>query len=192
MARRPVFLPNPEGASPVRSCYVDFQWHAGLAVSLKQKSISALHDAARAALGVERALEISSRSTDPLGVALSAFNLTFNVPGLPCPLSVECAFQVSKVFERRGPYTDIFLMESRDAKRDERLKSSGRLQQFRFLEQKWALEPQTAFYDWLYINALMARPNLAARLDSYVAFTDIEFNPEKSMIRTRASQRALF
>ena len=191
MARRPVFLPDPEGASQVRTCHVDFQWHAGLSVLQKQKSISALHNAARAALGVERTLEISSKSADRLGVALSAFNLTFKVPQLPRTISVECAFQGSKVFEKGGPYIDIFLLRSRDAKRDERLISSGRLQKFRFLDQNWALEPRTAFYDWLYISALMARPDLAAQLDAYDAFTDIEFNPEKS-INCQAYSVALY
>jgi hypothetical protein len=94
---------------------------------------------------------------------------------------VECAFQGSKVFEDGGPFTDMFAMAPRDAKRDERLQTSGRLIGFRFMERDWALEPQTAFYDWVYISALIARKDLAEGLSKYSAFTDIEFNPEKSI-----------
>jgi hypothetical protein len=54
-----------------------------------------------------------------------------------------------------------------------------------------ALEPQTAFYDWVYISALIARKDLAEGLSKYSAFTDIEFNPEKS-INCQAYSVALF
>lgn len=39
----------------------------------------------------------------------------------------------------------------------------------------------TAFYDWLYLNALLEHPDLAEPLLRYDGFTDIEFNPEKSL-----------
>ena len=191
MARRPVFLPDPAGPAPVRPEMVEFQWHPGLALSQKQKSVAALHEAAGAVLGVDRILEVSSKSTEPLGVALSAFNLQFRIENITAPVSVESAFQSSKVFERGGPYTDLLGKPSIDAKRDERLKTSGRLIEFRFLGTAWPLEPQTAFYDWLYIRALLARPDLAAALAAFDAFTDIEFNPEKS-INCQAYAVALF
>jgi hypothetical protein len=104
---------------------------------------------------------------------------------------VECAFQGSKIFEDGGPSTDMFAMAPRDAKRDERLQRSGRLTGFRFMGRDWGLEPQTAFYDWLYISALEARKDLAEGLLKYSAFTDIEFNPEKS-INCQAYSAALF
>jgi hypothetical protein len=191
MAKRPIYIPDFKGASPVRTQYVDFHWSAGLSVLQKQKSITSLHDAANKLLGMDQLLEVSSKSPDTLGVALSAFNLTFMVPTLDHPLSVECAFQGSKVFEGGGPFTDMFKMISRDAKRDERLQRSGRLIGFRFTGSNWGLEPQTAFYDWLYINALKARMDLTGRLSDYSAFTDIEFNPEKS-INCQAHSVALF
>ncbi len=191
MAKRPIFIPDTSGPCPVRTQYVDFQWHPGLAVSQKQKSIDSLHEAARTLSGVDRVLEISSKSQDKLGVSLSAFNLTFMDAALDRWLSVECAFQGSKVFEKAGPFTDMFAMAPRDAKRDERLQTSGRLTGFRFMGRDWGLEPQTAFYDWLYISALKGRKDLADRLAGYSAFTDIEFNPEKS-INCQAYSVALF
>ena len=48
------------------------------------------------------------------------------------------------------------------------------------------LNPKTIFYDWLYINAVLENPLLAAELLKYNAFTDIEFNPKKvSTVRQR-------
>jgi hypothetical protein len=165
----------------VRTVGVTFEWLAGLSLSQRQRSIDSLHAAGRQLAGVSRILDISSKSREKLGTALSAFNLTLRTPDHPQSLSVECAFQGSKVFEHGGPYVDIFAMSSRDAKRDERLQSSGRLTGFRFASVDWPLEPQTAFYDWLYITALMQNPALIRQLEGFSAFSDIEFNPERSV-----------
>jgi hypothetical protein len=191
MARRPVFVPDPHGEAPVRTVYVEFTWHAGLAASQKQKSIASLHAFAQSKAGIDRVLEVSSKSAAPLGVALSAFNLLFPMPDNKGSVYVECAFQGSKVFELGGPYSDMFCKPPRDAKRDPRLQNSGRLTGFRFMGDDWDLEPQSAFYDWLYINALRSRQDLAEQVTDYSAFTDIEFNPERS-INCQAYSVALF
>ncbi|MDK2865169.1 MAG: hypothetical protein PWP37_1361 [Thermotogota bacterium] len=51
---------------------------------------------------------------------------------------------------------------------------------FDLLGDRWPLEPKTAFYDWLYINALVQNPTVAEKLLEFDAFTDIEFNPERA------------
>ncbi|MCS3833445.1 hypothetical protein HNP10_002206 [Aeromonas veronii] len=191
MAERPLFIPSIDGKILVKTEHVTFQWFPGMSVSQKQKSVDSLHTAASSMLGGENILEVSSKSRNELGVALSAFNLTFTTLRHQRTFSVECAFQGSKVFEHGGPFTDIFEMTSREAKRDERLRSSGRLIGFRFFGCDWGLEPQTAFYDWLYINALHKQPYLTEQLLSYSAFTDIEFNPERS-INCQAYSLALY
>ena len=56
---------------------------------------------------------------------------------------------------------------------------------------KFPLEPKTVFYDWLYINSLVAHRDWLKRLDKYDGFTDIEFNPNKS-INCQAKSCALF
>ncbi len=170
---------------------VSFTWFPGLSVAQKQRSIDSLHAAAGSQVAGGRILEISSKSRDSLGVALSAFNLTFApAPGEP-PMSVECAFQGSKVFTGGGPFTDLYRKTSREAKRDERLHKSGNLVAFRFRGEDWPLQPPTAFYDWLYLNALSQHPGLAAEVLEYSAFTDIEFNPERSL-NCQARSVALF
>lgn len=191
MAARPLFIPSTNGDTLVRTTHVEFQWFPGLAASQKQKSVDSLHSIARQLSGVRSVLEVSSKSRDPLGIALSAFNLSITTVKLGRTFSVECAFQGSKVFEQGGPYLDIFGKTSREAKKDERLRSSGRLTGFSFFGVAWGLEPQTAFYDWLYINALKKKPDLAEQALNYSAFTDIEFNPERS-INCQAYSLALF
>ncbi len=181
MAQRPIFLPQAHGTALVQTTTIEFDWHAGMSLAQKQKSITSLHTAAQLLPGVHRPLEVSSKSSEPLGVALSAFNLTLPAPtNGPAP-TVECTFQSSKVFEHGGPFTDLLAKTSREAKTDPRLQSSGRLICFRFYGVDWPLEPPTVFYDWLYISALLNRSELLVKAAVHDAFTDIEFNPTRSI-----------
>lgn len=180
MATRPAFLPKRSRTSFVIEAPVDFQWSAGFSVTQKQKSIQALHQAAQKRFPVKAPLEVSSKSTNPLGVALSAFNLSLKLRD-GAKISVESAFQSSKKFELGGPYLELLHASAKDAKRDPRLRDSGRLVAFVFEGQEWPLRPLTAFYDWLYLQALVQHPDLAAQLLVHDAFTDIEFNPERSL-----------
>jgi hypothetical protein len=191
MAERPVFIPKSEGAVLVQTERVSFQWFPGMAASQKQKSIAALHSAAVEADLCRRPLEVSSKSAVTTGVALSAFNLGSRTQKSQRAFTVETAFQSSKVFEHGGPYRDLLYATSREAKKDHRLQESGRLMRFDFFGEQWALEPKTAFYDWLYINTLVKNEELVSELVSYDAFTDIEFNPERS-INCQAYSLALF
>lgn len=192
MAERPVFLPVFNDQRFVDVDFIEFKWFAGMSVSQKQRSVDSLHQATRKTKHDIRLLEISSKSTSALGVNLSAFNLSFTTQKHNLTMSVESAFQGSKVFERGGPYKDLFWCTSRDAKRDPRLVSSGRLICFEFFKDRWPLEPLTSFYDWLYINALSKQPgSVIDELLAYNAFTDIEFNPDKS-INCQAHSAALF
>lgn len=191
MAQRPVFIPAYSGPVLVKTVMIEFQWHAGLAASQKRRSIASLHEAAMRELDLRRVLEISSKSSEEIGVLLSAFNLPIHVGPDLRETPLECAFQSSKVFTEGGPYEDILRMEARDAKRDLRLKSSGNLVGFRFEGENWSLDPQTAFYDWIYIRALHNQPDLAKQLEAFDAFTDIEFNPAKS-INCQAYSAAMY
>ena len=192
MASRPIFIPSSTGPTLVHTKLIEFKWFPGLSASQKQKSVESLHSAAESQIpALSEVLEVSSKSKLDLGIALSAFNLTITTIKKNLTFSVECAFQGSKVFEEGGPYRDILGLSSREAKRDERLKSSGRLTGFQFFGTEWPLEPRTAFYAWLYINALKKHPEIASQLALYSAFTDIEFNPERS-INCQAYSVALF
>ncbi len=144
----------------------------------KKKNVVELHEAA-AGRGLTLILEVSSKSEKELGRKLSAFYLKMPFRNRVIPL--ECAFQGSKVFENGGPYTDLYDLDPREAKRDPRLKASGRLLKFRFDGKEYPLTPKTAFYDWLYLNAVYPHRDWLRRLDKCHGFSDIEFNPDKSV-----------
>jgi hypothetical protein len=189
MAKRPVFIPKSSGPLLVVTMPIDFIWYPGMSKIQKQKSIRSLHDAAKKTRSIEKILEVSSKSENELGIRLSAFNLMLNNNGFSA--SIEVLFQGSKVFSKGGPFTDIYRKTSREAKKDERLRESGQLIGFRYSDRDWPLNPQTVFYDWLYLSALRQNPSLSERLLEYDGFSDIEFNPEKS-INCQAASAALY
>ncbi|ELB2883200.1 hypothetical protein QNE71_001835 [Vibrio alginolyticus] len=189
MAKRPVFSACKDQVG-VKERLIDFKWFSGFAVSQKQKSIESLHAEARV-FGYRNLLEISSKSLSEVGVALSAFNLLITTKRFNRSFSVESAFQGSKVFERGGPYTDLFFVDSLTAKRDIRIKDSGNLVKFYFFGSEFPNKPRTFFYDWLYINALKQNRELCDQIEEFDGFTDIEFNPEKS-INCQAHSVALY
>src|ERR1051325_8321848 len=163
MAIRPIFIPLIEGHPGVEERLIEFKWYPGMAVTQKQKSIRELHQAALT-MDVHPILEISSKSEIELGVQLSAFNLKITTKIKKRIISVESAFQGSKVFERGGPYNDLLEADPRAAKKDSRLRESGNLIGFRFFGKEFPLVPRTSFYDWVYVNALHQNPNLSGQL----------------------------
>lgn len=191
MATRPIFTPSLKGNLLVWTHHVEFEWFPGMAMSQSRKSIASLHAAAQKQIKVSEVLEISSKSPTGIGVSLSAFNLMIRTVKHEREFSLECAYQASKVFEHGGPFVDLLNVKSIDAKRDSRLNQHGRLINFRFFGVEWRLQPRTAFYDWLYINALHKHPELAKQVLTYRAFSDIAFNPERS-INCQAYAAALY
>ena len=188
MASRPVFLPSDDDSSEVIVRTIEFDWFPGLSKSQKLKCVNSLHLSAKSH-GINDILEISSKSDTSLGIELSAFNLLYSFEDKFLP--VECIFQSSKVFEEGGPFEELRYISPREAKRDERLNSSGDLIGFEFEGIFWEQTPQTAFYDWIYIHALSKRHELMEKLKNFSAFTDIEFNPNKQ-INCQARSVAFF
>lgn len=179
MAERPVFAPSLSGTRLVEEVPISFTWHPGMAPSQKKKNVTALHNAAHMR-GFSYLLEVSSKSDREIGRKLSAFHQKIRLKNGRM-ISLENAFQGSKVFENGGPYTDLYDVEPRDAKRDMRLKESGKLLHFEFEGEIFPLYPKSVFYDWLYIRAILPQREWLKRLSKVDGFTDIEFNPEKSV-----------
>ena len=77
-------------------------------------------------------------------------------------------------------------------KRDDRLHNSGALVGFNYAGIDFPLEPKTVFYDYIYINAV--KQTLSSeeirQITEYTHFTDIEFNPQRS-INTQAKTAAI-
>ena len=152
----------------------DFTWNGGFAISQKRKNINALHQSIADTTG-QTALEISSKGEVELGNLLSAFNMRTD------GVYIENIFQSSKRYENGGPYLDLLTVAPKDAKRDERHQTSGRLVAFVRNGEDWPLEPKTAFYDYIYVLAVIENFGRELDLYDYNWFTDIEFNPGKSI-----------
>lgn len=190
MAKRPVFVSKFEKGEIYKKIIIDFEWFPGFAVTQKQKSIKDLHAKTIEKYPDLKLLEISSKSLDEIGVNLSAFNLMINTKN-NMTFSVETAFQASKVFELGGPFDDLYLKSSKEAKKDVRLRNNGKLIGFKYFNREFPIEPKTFFYNWLYINTLVKNKKLAKDVLKYDAFTDIEFNPDKS-INCQAESVAIY
>ena len=180
MATRPIFISMKNKMELAKEVNIEFKYYNGFSTVQKSRSITSLHSSANKD-GYKKILEVSTKSEHKLGWQLSAFNL------MVCfeegkNISLECAFQGSKVFENGVQYKDIYFVESIKAKKDSRLKESGNIIGFEYKGVRWNNEPKTAFYDWLYIKTLYDNyPEIIDQLCSYEVFTDIEFNPKKSI-----------
>ena len=176
MANRPFFIPTQDQNKFVKRETVDFQWFSGFAKSQKQKSITSFHENILKKFKIKKVLEVSTKSRDIIGIKLSAFNLKIKIKDQEYFL--ESLFQGSKVFLDMGPHEDIYEKKSIDAKTDERIKRND-MKEFSFFGEKLPLDFD--FYSWLYFIALNQNKDLANEIINYEAFTDIEFNPEKSL-----------
>ena len=176
MAKRPFFIPSQNTEELVTTNSVDFTWFSGFAKSQKQKSISSFHQNISKEFKLDKILEISTKSENKLGVQLSAFNLRINFKNKEYFL--ESLFQGSKIFTDQGPNEDVYEKASINAKKDERIKRSD-LKEFSFFGKIFSLDFD--FYSWLYFIALNQNKKLKTEILNYDAFTDIEFNPEKSL-----------
>lgn len=174
---RPIFIPNRNSIGVIEQ-EIEFNWYMGMSLEVRRRSIRSFHEKAKEQ-GFNHILEASSKSEQEIGIQLSAFFLK-NIKGYP----VENLFQSSKVFVNGGPYRDLLAVTPREAKKDSRLRESGEMVKFTFNQQDFPLEPKSLFYDWLYLNVLFSERNLALReafFEEYFdAFSDIEFNPQKS------------
>ena len=188
---RPVFMPRVNSDNLVKTDMVRFERHVGFASRQKKKSINDMHQVIRKKYGFNQVLELSSKSGNKLSFLLSPLSLKLANEHDGRQYSVENAFQASKVFEHGGPYIDLLTAPPRQAKKDERLITSGELIGYNYFGMEWSLEPLTAFYDWLYVNALKQNLQLYEEVMQYQAFTDIEFNPKKA-IHCSAYSLAMF
>ena len=72
-------------------------------------------------------------------------------------------------------------MEPWEAKKYGKLKSRGNILEISLFGTIFRREPKDFFYNWIYINALYTHKEYLDALTEYEAFTDIEFNPKKSI-----------
>ena len=180
MESKPVFMPRVGSDNLVKTDMVRIERHVGFATKQKKKTLNDLHRVSKKKYGFKNVLELSTKSGNKLSFPLSPYSLQItNDDGQK--YSVENAFQASKVFEQGGPYLDLLTEKPRQARKDDRLISSGELTGYDYFGMEWGGEPITTYYDRLYINALKQHPELHEEVIQYQAFTDISFNPKKSV-----------
>ena len=180
MSKRMFFVVSEKDDCFYEEKYVEFKFYTGFALSQKQKSIESMHSAILDLKQNYLPFEVSRKSKDPIGQKLSAFNLMYYYKNQKRYVSVENVFQASKVFEFGGPYLELLNVSPVEAKKSEKLISSGKLIKFVCEGEEWELLPYSMFYDWIYINSLYKNKEIFNELIKYNAFTDIEFNDEKS------------
>lgn len=182
MAIRPVFTPVLSDRPGVVVEPVDFPWHAGLSPEQKRRNVVELHAAWLRRRRFVVPLEVSSKSTQAVGVSLGAFRLGVDSRKAGGFVCVESLYQGSKVFAHAGPFPEVLRLDAVRARALVR-EAGGEapLVAFELHGQRWPLTPRRAFYDWLYLHALHANPQLVAALEGYGCFTDIEFNPARSV-----------
>lgn len=176
MAQRPVWYYSKQDRY-ISTNNIEFFWRAGTSPSQKKRNIQELHNQVRQLRSDLNPLEVSTKSDDPLGYKLSAFNLQLNGHIL------ETTFHAGKVFRDAGPFLDLKNQKPWEAKNDSRLKTSGPLTHFEWEGQRIELATKTLFYDWIYFLACKETLSPAEwkRLKEFNIFSDIEFNPKRSL-----------
>ena len=182
MARKKVFIGNKDGFFEDEVVY---KFYPGFAVSQKQKNVDSIEAAIKFKNPHANVLEVSSKSRNKLGIELSAFNLKLG------NIAVESIYQSSKVFVDGRQFSFLITYKPALAKKYVRENGSGAIKCFRYENKEYPINPQSAFYDYLYILALKENEVLSEQLLKYDTFTDVEFNSAKS-IACQARTCAIF
>ena len=186
MATKMVFFPSSKQL--YENQLINFVYTNGYSTQTKFKNINPLHLALTESSDKLKPLEVSSHSNSSLGVSLSAFNLKYNFSKGLFP--IESIYQSSKVFEDNSQYEHILSWSPLDAKKFIRT-INKRIISFKLENKSYPIIPSTVFYDWIYLRAIKQNLNLMNFLLDFNAFTDIEFNHEKS-INCQARSCAIF
>ncbi len=161
------------------TCYreeiVEFKYIKGMAFSQKQKNVLSFHKSISELYPDKKILEVSTKSDNPKGVSLSAFNLKLN------GISIECIFQASKVFEGGVKFDELINFPPKEAHKFIAENEHGKLINFSYEGQIFPLEPKSMFYDYIYISAMIQHSETSSIVSDYDIFTDIEFNEKKSI-----------
>ena len=169
----------------------NFDFYGGFSLSQKQKTIEAFHQKILKD-GTFEILEISRKSKNPIGNALSAFNLMLTLKGNKYP--IECIYQSSKVFNLKIQFKEALNMTPLEAKKliQEKVKMDNLiLTGFNCFGIEFPLNPATIFYDYIYIMALLENKEIALKVVGYRCFTDVEFN-HKKQFASQARSCAIF
>ncbi len=94
---------------------------------------------------------------------------------------LESVYQSSKIFQYSGQHEVLMDLDPFAAKKEVRKLGQGPIVGFRFLGRTFPTEPVNAFYDWLYIRAIVPHEKWIRENLHFAAYSDIEFTPNKSV-----------
>lgn len=165
MAKRPIFISTGDIEHPFETRDISFKWISGMSYYQKCKRRDSLALEISKLYDIKRWLEISTKSDKEIGVNLSALNLFLKTTtGTD---TVENIYQKSKVFGEKG------------------------IIGFKYNDCEFSNTPTGMFYDYIYMYAVLQNHDLIDQFVQYDIFTDIEFNPNKSL-NTQARAAAIF
>jgi type I restriction enzyme M protein len=168
-----------------------FNFYGGFALSEKQKTILAFHTEIEKD-GITNILEISSKSKNPIGKSLSAFNLKLSINKKS--YTIESIYQSSKVFQNSIQFTQVLEIPPFDAKKfvkEEVQKQHLILNKFQCFGYDFPINPPSLFYDFIYVSALNQNPEITKELINFTCFTDVEFN-HKKQVASQARSCAIY
>lgn len=164
----------------VKKGIVDFKWEPGLSTAQKRRSCANMIKVINEAASYGEALDISSASTEDLGVKLSAFNLKWK------GRTIECWYQGSKVYKNAGVVHHLYDADPVTAKQYRRKLAGDIIVGFNLAGQEFPTEPRTFFYDYIYLNGLYEQFGTGLDISKYNAFTDIQSNLEIEACQARS------
>lgn len=127
---------------------------------------------------IKGVLEISTRSESTLGKSLSPFNLEITLKSGKT-VKVESTYHGSKVFENGEQYPEMCFESPRVVVNSPKMK--GRKPHgFKLFGKEYPTQPKHAFFDFLYICALIQRPdNIYKKLSYWNGYSDMFYSPRK-------------
>lgn len=165
MAIRPIFISTSDIENPFIKEDINFKWISGMSYIQKCKRRDSLKEEIEKIYDINKWLEVSTKSDKDIGIKLSALNLELITSSKK--ISVENVYQNSKVFE------------------------NGKITGFKYGSTYFENNPYGMYYDYIYMLALYQHLDLIEQMKDYNIFTDIEFNPQKSL-NTQGRAVAIF
>ena len=145
--------------------------------NLRKNKVQSLHERFSHIYPDKKVLEVSGTSEDELGRKIRSEILEKKIPSLDIKAPVANVYRGSCLFEKGGPYPELYGLSPQKAKNDRRLKEKGSLVHYSYEDTKYTKRPRAAFYYWIYINALLENRELAEQVVKYDAFSDISCSP---------------
>lgn len=166
MATRPIYISTGDVNNPFTEDNINFEWKAGYSYVNKCKRRDNLKKEIAKKYDIDKWLEVSSISDKDIGKRLSALNLMLT-------LTSNNSYSVEDIYQNSKVYKDNHIVG------------------FKLNNTEFENIPYGMYYDYIYMVALYQNKNYHDIIKNYYLFTDLFFNPNKSL-NTQARAIAIF